>query len=198
MCAMNVCPVTLENDHVRLEPLETSHAAALVAAASDGELWNLKVTTVPSAATMSTYLATVLAERDDGTALPFVIRQKSTDQIVGSTRFLHIERKHCRVEIGATWLAASAQRTVTNTAAKSLLLGHAFEHWRCNRVELVTDVLNTASRRAIVRLGAREEGILRCHMLMPDGRIRDSVMHAIVADDWPNLKRRLHDRIKRS
>ena len=188
---MEVSPVILEGQLVRLEPLSSSHEASLIAAASDGELWDSTVTIVPSRETISAYIATALKAQRDGQALPFVIIRKSTGLVVGSTRFFHIERDHRRVEIGYTWLAASAQRTGINTEAKLLMMTHAFENWRCIRVEFVTDVLNEQSRTAILRLGAKQEGILRNHMIMPSGRHRDSVIFSILESEWPEIESRL-------
>src|SRR5262245_30020456 len=134
---MEISPVILEGQLVRLEPLASSHEESLIAAANDGELWNSKVTIVPSRETAAAYIATALNAQQQGLALPFVIIRKSTGLIVGSTRYFHIERDHRRVEIGYTWLAASAQRTGINTECKLLLMTHAFETWRCIRVEFV-------------------------------------------------------------
>lgn len=192
---MEIIPVILEGRHVRLEPLSAAHEESLVAAAGDGELWNSTVTTVPSRATMAAYIAATLDEQAAGHELPFVIIRKSLNQVVGCTRFVHIERKHRRVEIGYTWLAASAQRTAVNTEAKLLLLTHAFEHWQCIRVEFSTNVLNHQSRTAILRLGAKPEGVIRNHMIMPDGRYRDSIYFSIIEAEWPEVKARLGARL---
>ncbi|MEK6301707.1 MAG: GNAT family protein [Acidobacteriota bacterium] len=192
---MEISPVTLEGQHVRLQPLSPAHEEALIAAASDGELWNSIVTTVPSRTTVVAYIAAALDMQAKGNALPFVIIQKSSGQVVGSTRYFHIERDHRRVEIGYTWLAASAQRTQVNTEAKLLLLTHAFETWRCIRVEFFTDVLNHQSRAAILRLGAKQEGVLRNHMIMPSGRYRDSVCFSITQAEWPEVKARLEAKL---
>ncbi len=186
---------TLNGTRVRLEPLTAAHAAALLVAAADGELWNLTVTVVPSRASIDDYLASAFRAQAAGRELPFVIRDRATDRIVGTTRYRAIELGHRRIEIGSTWLAASAQRTAINTEAKLLLLTHAFEALGCNRVELVTDVLNTRSRAAIERLGAKQEGILRSHMVMPGGRIRDSVYYSIIAGEWPTVKVQLSARL---
>jgi RimJ/RimL family protein N-acetyltransferase len=188
---MEVVPIILEGSHVRLEPLMSSHHDDLVVAAEDGELWNSIVTIVPSRTTMLTYIEEALQGQAQGRELPFVIIQKSSGQIVGTTRYYNIDREHRRVEVGYTWLAVSAQRTAVNTEAKLLLLTQAFEQWRCIRVELITDVLNQQSRTAIARLGATQEGILRNHMIMPDGRIRDSVCFSIIEPEWPEVKARL-------
>jgi RimJ/RimL family protein N-acetyltransferase len=188
---MEIFPVTLEGRQVRLEPLSPGHEEALIAAAADGELWNSIVTIVPNRATMAAYLATALEAQARGRELAFVIIQKSSGLVVGHTRFYDIEPNDRRVEIGYTWLAASAQRTKVNTEAKLLLLTHAFEVWRCIRVALITDVLNQQSQTAILRLGAKQEGILRNHMIMPGGRYRDSVCFSIIEAEWPEVKARL-------
>ncbi|HEV2828526.1 MAG TPA: GNAT family protein [Pyrinomonadaceae bacterium] len=188
---MKIYPVTLAGEHVRLEPLSTAHAESLIAAAGDGELWNSTVTLVPSRENIAEYIAAALLGQANGRELPFVIVRKSSDMVVGTTRFYDIERNDRRVAIGYTWLALGAQRTTINTEAKLLLLTHAFESWRCIRVELITDLLNQQSRAAILRLGAKQEGILRNHMIMPGGRIRDSVCFSIIDSEWPEVKTRL-------
>lgn len=192
---MEISPVILEGQYVRLEPLSAAHAKSLIAAAGDGELWNSTVTIVPSDATISAYISSTLKAQADGRELPFVIIRKPEGQVVGSTRFFHIERDHRRVEIGYTWLAASAQRTAVNTEAKLVLLTHAFEHWGCIRVEFLTDILNHQSRTAILRLGAKQEGVLRNHMIMPSGRYRDSVCFSIIETEWPDVKAGLEAKI---
>jgi N-acetyltransferase len=192
---MEITPVTLEGRHVRLEPLSEAHEESLVAAAGDGELWNSTVTLVPTRDTMAAYISASLDAQAQGRELPFIIIRKSTGQVVGTTRFYSIEREYRTVEIGYTWLAASAQRSEVNTEAKLLLLTHAFEHWQCIRVALITDVLNQHSQRAILRLGAKQEGILRNHMLMPGGRYRDSVLFSIIESEWPEVKGRLQTKL---
>ena len=188
---MEVGPVILEGQHVRLEPLTIAHEESLNAAAADGELWNSTVTFVPKRAEMADYIAAALREQAQGHDLPFVIIRKSSDQVVGTTRFYFIDRLNRHAEIGYTWLAASAQRSAVNTESKLLLLSHAFETWRCIRIALVTDVLNEQSRAAILRLGAKQEGILRNHLIMPGGRYRDSVCYGIIETEWPDVKARL-------
>jgi RimJ/RimL family protein N-acetyltransferase len=211
---VEISPITLEGQHVRLEPLSAAHAESLIAAASDGELWNSTVTTVPSRDTMAAYVEAALRGQEEGNELPFVIIRKTSGdesgalarasarapgtravddkgEVVGTTRFYLIKPADRGVTIGYTWLALSAQRTAVNTESKLLLLTHAFEHWQCIRVELVTDVLNEQSRAAILRLGAKQEGILRSHMIMPSGRIRDSVCFSIIAEEWPEVRARL-------
>src|ERR1700730_5926701 len=162
---MEVSPVILEGRHVCLEPLSLEHEESLIAAAGDGELWNSTVTIVPSSVNMASYIAAALNAQAQGHELPFVIIRKSSGQVVGSTRFYSIAQDDRSVVIGYTWLAAGAkhtvwntERTVVNTEAKLLLLTHAFENWRCIRVGFVTDVLNQPSRKALLRLGAKEEG----------------------------------------
>jgi N-acetyltransferase len=195
---MEVSPVTLEGQHVRLEPLLPAHEESLIAAANNGELWNSTVTIVPSRDTMAAYIEAALHGQAIGWELPFVIIRKASGhvagtehRVVGTTRFYDIRTSDRRVAIGYTWLSKSAQRTPVNTESKLLLLAHAFEHWRCIRVEFITDVLNEQSRTAILRLGAKEEGILRNHMIMPNGRIRDSACFSIVVEEWPEVRARL-------
>ena len=188
---MEISPVTLEGRHTRLEPLSRSHQEALIAAAVDGELWNSIVTIVPSRDTVAEYIEAALTAQAHGSELPFVIIRKTSNEVVGTTRFYEIQRTDRRVAIGYTWLSVSAQRTAINTEAKLLLLTHAFDFWNCNRVEFITDVLNEQSRAAILRLGAKQEGIWRRHMVMPNGRVRDSVCFSIIAEEWPEVKTRL-------
>ena len=192
---MEILPVTLEGQYTRLEPLSLMHREALNVAAADGELWNSIVTIVPTRDTMAEYIEAALAEQAKGSELPFAIVQKATNRIVGTTRFYYIQPHQRNAAIGYTWVAASAQRTAINTEAKLLLLTHAFEHWHCVRIEFITDVLNEQSRAAILRLGARQEGILRNHLIMPNGRIRDSVCFSIIAEEWPAVKAGLAARL---
>ncbi len=183
-------PVSLEGAHVRLEPLQSAHAPALRAAVADGELWRLWYTAVPSPDTVDAYVATALAERDAGVSLPFVVRDASGD-VVGSTRYCNVEAAHRRLEIGYTWYSARVQRTGLNTEAKLLLLRHAFETLECIAVEFRTNWFNERSRNAIARLGAKQDGVLRNHRLMPDGSYRDTVLFSIVASEWPAVRRNL-------
>jgi len=199
---MEVVPVTLEGQFVRLDPLVADHAAALVAAAADGELWNSTVTIVPARDTMTEYIDAALQAHAQGSELPFVIVQKvqqtdAPEKIVGTTRLYQIKPADRGAAIGYTWLSRSAQRTPVNTEAKLLLLTHSFESLNCIRVELITDVLNQQSRVAILRLGAKEEGILRNHLIMPGGRIRDSVCFSIINEEWPEVKARLMRKLAR-
>lgn len=188
-------PITLAGRHVRLEPLSLAHQEALVTAASDGELWTLPYTVVPSQGTIVEYISKTLQEQERGSEQPFVIIDLRHNRIVGSTRYTGIDTANRQREIGYTWLAESAQRTAINTEAKYLLLKNAFEDQGCIRVEFMTDILNERSRAAILRLGAKEEGILRNHMIMPNGRYRDSVCFSIIESEWPRVKERLMVRL---
>lgn len=193
---MDVSPVTLEGQLVRLEPLTPEHRDALFAAASDGELWLSDLTIVPSSPEATEgYIREALDGRDRGIYLPFVIVHKPTERVVGTTRYRAITPPHRRLEIGSTWLSASAQRTGINTEAKLLLLRHAFEQLECLRVEFLTDVHNVQSRAAIQRLGATLEGVLRAHMVMPNGRSRDSACFSIIASEWPDVKKHLEAKL---
>ncbi|KVC49984.1 GCN5 family acetyltransferase [Burkholderia ubonensis] len=188
---------TLTGEHVELQPLDASHAQALLAAADDGQLWNLRVTVVPGPDTIDAYLATALQGCAEGTVMPFAIVERATGRVVGSTRFWKIDRKNRKLEIGHTWLGESVQRSRVNTEAKWLLLTYAFETLRCVRVQFTTDELNEKSRAAILRLGAKQEGIVRHERIMPDGRKRNSVRFSIIDDEWPDVKARLRERLAR-
>lgn len=195
--SMQITPVTLSGRRVRLEPLSrAAHEAGMAAALADGELWALPVTFVPHPRDLAGFFESADAALAAGRELAFATVDVDSGTVVGSTRFRCIEAAHRRVEIGFTFIARSWQRTHINTEAKYLMLRHAFGHWACNRVELLTDARNLASRQAIVRIGAREEGTLRSHMVMRDGFIRDSVMHAITRHDWPEVRERLEARLR--
>ncbi|KAA2284532.1 GNAT family N-acetyltransferase [Arenimonas fontis] len=181
---------TLVGRHVRLEPLQAKHADALAAAAGDGELWRLWYTSVPSPDTVHDYIGKALADQAAGTAMPFVVKD-AAGAVVGSTRFFMIDRDVPRLELGYTWYARRAQRTALNTEAKRLLLGHAFEVLGCAVVELRTHVFNHSSRRAIERLGAHFDGILRRNMRMPDGDLRDTAVYSILDSEWPTVRKHL-------
>jgi RimJ/RimL family protein N-acetyltransferase len=184
-------PVLLRGNHVELHPLSQSHAGDLSAAIAVGDLWKLAVSNLPAPGGMQAYIAEALGLQSAGKALPFALIDKSTGHAVGSTRFGNFEPAHRRVEIGWTWLGTTWQRTAFNTEAKYLLLGHAFESLGLNRVEFKTDLVNDRSRKAILRLGALEEGVLRRHMIVRDGRVRDSVYYSIIAEEWPAVKANL-------
>jgi RimJ/RimL family protein N-acetyltransferase len=186
---MSLDPVVLEGRHVRLVPMTREHVPALWQAAGDPELWRWTTSQVHSEDDLRRYVDAALAMRAQGTALPFVTTDAATGQIVGSTRFANAEGP--RVEIGWTWIARPWQRTAINTEAKYLMLRHAFESLGLLRVELKTDALNARSRAAILRIGAREEGVLRKHMVTEGGRVRDSVLFSITDDEWPAVRARL-------
>lgn len=188
---MQLEPTTLEGKLVRLEPLSIEHRAELCDAISDGELWNLHVTLVPHPNDIDDFFNYAQKEYESGFGLPFVTIDKSTNKVAGSTRFMKADTTHKRIEIGYTFLGKSWQKTRINTEAKYLMLSHAFEVLQINRLELITDYLNNASRQAILRLGAKEEGILRNHMVMRDGRVRDSVLYSIIDSEWLGIKRHL-------
>ena len=195
-------PVVLEGRHVRLEPMSQeqldAQAAALAEAVVDGTLWNSRVTTIPRPEGMRAYVEKALADLAAGRALPFVTRDRAGGRIVGTTRFMNIEAAHRRVEIGTTWLAQSFQRTAVNTEAKLLMLGHAFETLGCIAVDIRTHEKNMQSRAAIERLGAKLDGILRNHMIMPDGTVRSTASYSIIDKEWPEVRARLEARLGRS
>ena len=178
----------LIGSRARLRVMREADSAALVRAASDGELWTLKVTFVPSEETVAAYMKTALDGAKAGTVIPYVIESIATGEPIGSTRFWKLDRANRTVEIGHTWISASYQRTAVNTEMKLLMLTYAFETLNCVRVQFQTDELNTKSRAAIVRLGAKEEGILRNERIMPDGRVRNTVMFSILDSEWPDVK----------
>jgi RimJ/RimL family protein N-acetyltransferase len=180
---MILCGKTIE-----LRPLRPEHGPGLLEAAADGRLWELKVTAVPGPETVGPYIDAALAGWRAGTVMPFVIVRLDSGRIVGSTRFWKIDKANRKLEIGHTWLSASVQRSGVNTEAKCLLLTHAFEAMGVVRVQFTTDVLNEASRAAILRLGAVQEGIIRNERIMQDGRIRDSVRFSIIDAEWPQVK----------
>ncbi|KAB1589722.1 GNAT family N-acetyltransferase [Burkholderia cepacia] len=181
----------LTGERVELRPLERSDRQALLDAAADGRLWNLKVTVVPGPDTIDAYIDAALQGRSAGTVMPFTIVDRASGRAIGSTRFWKIDRKNRKLEIGHTWLSESAQRTRANTEAKWLLLGYAFDVLQCVRVQFTTDELNERSRAAILRLGAKQEGIVRHERIMPDGRKRNSVRFSIIDDEWPEVRARL-------
>jgi len=185
-------PIILTGQYVTLEPLNHTHAEGLEAAASDGKLWNLWFTSVPRPEKVHEFIETALAEQIAGKSIPFVVRRSEDEAIVGSTRYMNIEQVVRRLEIGHTWYAASAQRTPINTECKLLLLRHAFESLDCVAVEFRTHRFNEASRRAILRLGAVQDGILRNHRIGADGTLRDTVVFSILQSEWPAVKMNLN------
>ncbi len=194
---MPVTPVTLEGRHVRLEPLSMNHLGLLCEIGFDPELWRVGLSVIGSQNDMKSYIATALQWQAEGTALPFVTIERPSGTVVGSTRFANIDRTHRRVEIGWTWIARPWQRTPLNTEAKYLMLTHAFETLGCIRVELKTDSLNEKSRNAMLRIGAKEEGTLRNHMITQGGRIRHTVYFSVTNDEWPGIKRSLEEKLAR-
>ncbi|UXV21736.1 GNAT family N-acetyltransferase [Pseudomonas fluorescens] len=180
--------ITLTGTTVELQPLQREHAAALVEAAADGELWNLNVTHVPGPETVAKYIDLAIAGREAGTMIPFAIVRRDGGQVLGSTRFWKVDRVNRKLEIGHTFLAQSTQKTSVNTESKLLLLTYAFEVLECVRVQFTTDELNEKSRAAILRLGAVQEGIVRHERIMPDGRKRNSVRFSIIDSEWSQVK----------
>jgi RimJ/RimL family protein N-acetyltransferase len=188
---MNLDPVILEGPHVRLVPMTREHLPALWQAGSDADLWRWTTAQVHAEDDMRRYVEAALRMQAQGTALPFVTTDPATGQVVGSTRFANADAESRRVEIGWTWIAAPWRRTALNTQAKYLMLRHAFESLGCMRVELKTDALNQRSRNAILRIGAREEGVLRKHAITEGGRVRDTVYFSVLDDEWPGVRARL-------
>ena len=185
----------LEGDTIALLPLDASHQDALLTAAKDGILWELWYTSVPSSATINNYLDKALAEKENGQAYPFVVFHKKTKQIIGSTRYYNLQPENRRLEIGYTWYAKSYQRTRVNTECKYLLLQYAFEIKHCIAVQFMTDWHNIASRNAIARLGAHQDGLLRNHRLNSDGSCRDSVVFSITENEWSGVKKNLTQKL---
>ena len=192
-----VAPVVLRGRHVVLEPLAREHEAALRDAASDGALWELWFTSVPAPDGVTAYIEGALAMREHHGAMPFVVRDAGDGTILGSTRFCNVEAQHRRLEIGYTWYAQRVQRSAVNTECKLLLLAHAFEQLSCIAVEFRTNSFNFRSREAIARLGAKQDGILRNHMVLPDGTRRDTVVFSILDTEWPAVKKHLQLRLAR-
>ncbi len=195
---MVVTPVTLEGQFVRLEPLSMAHHAALCAVGLDEDLWRWIPTPIRTPEDMRAYIDTALNLQAEGPVLPFATVDKTSNRVVGSTRFGSIDKVNHRVEIGWTWIGKSWQRTYVNTEAKYLMLRHAFETLGCIRVELKTDSLNERSRNAILRLGAKQEAIFRNHMITNGGRIRHSVYFSITDEEWPNVKANLEAKLAKS
>jgi RimJ/RimL family protein N-acetyltransferase len=192
-------PLILEGRHVRLEPMTRQRAdaiaQALADAAADGSMWESKVTTIPRPEGVRAYVVQALAEFDAGVSLPFVTVDRASGRVVGTTRFMNIEAPHRRLEIGTTWIGKSFQRTAINTEAKFLMLRHAFETLRCIAVDLRTHEKNLQSRKAIERLGAKLDGILRNHRILPDGSLRNTASYSIIDTEWPEVKARLEARL---
>ncbi|MDQ6717071.1 MAG: GNAT family N-acetyltransferase [Gemmatimonadota bacterium] len=194
---INPQSITLEGHGVRLEPLSESHHDELVTASSDGKLWEIWFTTVPEPDQMRKYIADASAGQAAGTMLPWAVRDLTSGDVVGSTRYHDIVASIDRVEIGYTWYAKSAQRSGVNTTCKLLLFTHAFEQLGCAVVGLRTDNFNFTSQRAIEALGAKKDGVIRHHLPRRDGSARDSVMYSVLKHEWPDVKRYLEYRLKR-
>ena len=196
---MRVEERTLEGNHVRLEPLAARHVPELVQAVQDPEVWRY-LGAIPHPRTsedMQRFVAIALAARAQGTELPFAIVERAGGRAVGSTRYMDIRAAHRGLEIGWTWIAPAFQRTAVNTECKLLLLTHAFETLGCIAVEFRTSFFNFASRAAIARLGAKQDGILRSHQILADGTLRDTVVFSIIAPEWPAVKRHLRFELER-
>ncbi|MBM3397610.1 MAG: GNAT family N-acetyltransferase [Betaproteobacteria bacterium] len=195
-------PVTLSGAHVRLEPLRTEHHDALVQAVRDGELWQLWYTAIPTPEGMAAEITRRLQLQAQGSMCPFAVIDPATGQAVGMTTYMNIDANHRRLEIGSTWYRQSVQRTPLNTEAKRLLLGHAFEQLNCIAVEFRTHFFNQQSRRAIERLGAKLDGILRSHQINPHpmgaGALRDTCVYSIIASEWPNVRAHLDFQLSRA
>ncbi|MDR6126646.1 RimJ/RimL family protein N-acetyltransferase [Sphingomonas sp. SORGH_AS802] len=181
---------TLAGRHVRLRPLDPADVDALVEVARAGDLWDLFYANVSMLKTPERWLAAVMRERDYGRALPFTV-ETPDGQVVGATRLMRLAPAHRRLEIGGTFYAKAVQRTGVNTEAKRMLLAHAFEVMDCQCVQIRTDLLNLRSQRAIERLGARRDGVLRGHQVMADGRLRDTVVYSILDREWPGVRQNL-------
>lgn len=184
-------PVRLQGRHVTLEPLTTGHVSGLQMAAEDGALWQLWYTSVPQPGHMLAEVTRRLQLQAAGSMLPFAVRRNDTGSLCGMTTFMNMDAMHRRVEIGSTWYARSAHRTAINTESKLLLLGHAFDALHCIAVEFRTHFMNQQSRTAILRLGARQDGILRNHQRTADGLLRDTVVFSITESEWPTVRHHL-------
>ncbi len=194
---MVVEPVTLEANYARLEPLSLKHLEGLCEVGLDEDLWRWIPAPVRTPEEMRAYIETALREQASGSTLPFATIEKVSGRPIGSTRYGNIDRANRRVEIGWTWIGRNWQRTPVNTEAKYLMLRHAFETLGCIRVELKTDSLNERSRNSILRIGAKEEGIFRNHMMTSTGRIRHTVYYSIIDSEWPAVKKQLEIMLSR-
>ncbi len=191
-----VQPVTLRSNGLRLEPLALAHEDGLAAAAADGQLWRLRVTSVPEPQETRAYIETALQMREQGNRFAFAVIDEATGRVLGSTSFHDIIAAVRRVEIGYTWYARSVQRSHVNTTCKLLMLGHAFDQLGCHVVGWRTDNFNFASQRAIERLGAKKDGVIRGHALRRDGTIRDTVMYSLRAGEWPESRAHLLSKLE--
>jgi N-acetyltransferase len=194
---IRVEPVVLEGEHLRLEPLSQSHHAGLCEIGLVEDLWRWIPKQILTPEDMKEYIDLALTERTNGVSMPFAQIERANGRVVGSTRYMNIEKTHRRLEIGSTWIAPAWQRTALNTESKYLLLRHAFEDLGCMRVELKTDSLNEKSRAAILRIGAKQEGIFRNHMITSTGRVRHTVYFSVIDSEWPVVKTGLERRLGR-
>ena len=195
---MKVETVILEGKSVRLEPLRLENLDELCTIGLDESIWAWTTNIIKSKEDMRRYVETALEEFERRVSLPFVTIEKNSNKIIGSTRFGNIDIRNRKVEIGWTWINAQWQRSFVNTEAKFLMLAHAFEIWKCVRLEFKTDALNEKSRNAILRIGAKQEGILRRHMITETGRFRDSVYFSIIDSEWENVKANLQNKLKQT
>jgi RimJ/RimL family protein N-acetyltransferase len=189
--SITVLPVTLRGQYAQLEPLSAAHETDLIDAVRDGELWKLWYTTIPSPDNMGAEIERRLSLQAAGTMLPFAVRHLESGRVVGMTTYMHIDAPNRRLEIGSTWYAQHVQRGPLNTECKRMLLAHAFDTLGCNAVEWRTHSMNFASRRAIERLGAKLDGILRSHVVMANGSVRDTAAYSVVASEWPAVRANL-------
>ncbi len=192
---MKIEPVVLEGEFVRLEPMRVDHLPALCRVGLDPTLWELTANIVKNETDLERYVRSALADQMQAKAVPFVTIERESGTVVGSTRFGNIDVANRKTEIGWTWINPQWQRTAINTEAKLLMLTHAFEIWKCVRVELKTDVKNDLSRSAMKRIGCVEEGILRNHMITESGRFRDSIYFSIIESEWPTVKEKLTSKL---
>ncbi|MEP6849829.1 MAG: GNAT family protein [Acidobacteriota bacterium] len=193
---MIVEPVVLEGEIVRLVPMDLGHVDALAEVGMERELWTWVPTACETRGDVEAYVRSALADQKRGFALPFVTIDKASGTVIGSTRFANLDTANLHAEIGWTWINPKWQRTAVNTEAKFLMLRHAFETWKCIRVELKTDALNEKSRSAILRIGAKHEGIFRRHIICASGRVRDTVYFSIIDSEWPKVKESLVKRLR--
>jgi len=193
---MHVTPIMLTGQHVCMTPLSLAHLEPLCAIGLDEELWRWTTVNIQTREQMRAYAETALREQAEGKSLPFATVEKNTNRVAGCTRFGNIDTANRRVEIGWTWVGRAWQRTAVNTEAKLLMLQHAFETWGCLRVEFKTDALNPRSRAALLRLGAKEEGTFRNHMITDTGRVRHSVYFSLIDSEWPEVKARLQQKLE--
>jgi len=192
---MNIEPVILEGEFVRLEPLKLEHLDALCEVGMTDSIWFFTTNFIQTVEDMQKYVESAVEDALQGISLPFVTIDRKENKIVGSTRFGNIDAKNRKTEIGWTWINPLWQRTAINTEAKLLMLTHAFETWNCVRVELKTDILNEKSRNAILRIGAKQEGILRRHIITDKGRFRDTIYFSIIDDEWRDVKENLRAKL---